>query len=118
MRLPRLQLTVKRMMVVVATLAVSWSAFVGIAHLAIYPRNVHFERTLREQALVWEAKHEAEKAAGLRQMAEECGRRNAESLAYIITALGLVGLGTATGALGLAFKGHYGKQNLVQPDWL
>jgi len=102
-------------MVVTATLAVSWSMCLGIGHLTIYPANVHGERREREEALIWEARQEVGKAADCRRKADELGRRNAESLAYIITALSLTGLGIILGGLGLAVKAGYKPRNLVRP---
>jgi hypothetical protein len=35
MPMPRVQFTVRRMMIITATLAVSWASFFGIAHLIV-----------------------------------------------------------------------------------
>jgi hypothetical protein len=93
----------------------------GIGHLGIYRANVQGERACREEALIWEERQEAGKAADCRREAEEWARRNAESLAYIITALSLIGLVIvlgATASLGLAVKAQYRRRNLVEPPWM
>jgi hypothetical protein len=92
MGLPRVRLTVQRLMAVVATLTVSWSMCLGIGNLTIYRPNVQGESSDREEALWWETRHEAAKAADSRRKSEEWARRNAESLAYIITPSALSGL--------------------------
>jgi hypothetical protein len=109
------------MMAATATLAVSWSMCLGIGHMSIYRANVQGERAYREEALIWEARQRAEKAADCRRKAEEWARRNEQSLAYIITALSLIGLAIAFGAtarLGLAVKARYQRRNLIEPPWV
>jgi hypothetical protein len=121
MRPPRLRLTVKRIMVAIATLAVSWSVCLGIGHLSIYPANVRGERAYREEALFWEKRQKPVPAAEYRLRAEEAARRNAESRASIITTLSLMGLVIvlgATASLGLAVKARYRRRNLVSPPWV
>ena len=48
MRLPRVRFTVPAAMVVIATLAVSWSMFLGIGHLRLDWVNSKFVRDARE----------------------------------------------------------------------
>ena len=94
------------MLVVTATLAVSWSMLLGIGHLSIYRANVRGERAYMEEALMWETRLESDKAADCRQKAKEWAQRNAESRLYIITALSLTVLGVVTRGLGLVAKAH------------
>jgi hypothetical protein len=113
MRPPRLRFTVRRMMVVTATLAASWSMCLGIGHLTIYRANVQGERADMEEALMWETRQESAKAADCRRKAAEWARRNVESFLYIITALSLTALGIVTRGLSLAFKARSKTENLV-----
>jgi hypothetical protein len=93
MRAPRPRFTVRSIMVVIATLAVSWPMCLGVGHMTIYRANVPGERARREYALFWEARDEVGKAADQRREAEVWARRNEVSLPYIITALSLIGSG-------------------------
>jgi hypothetical protein len=116
MGLPQVRLTVQRLMAVVATLGVSWSMCLGIGHLTIYRPNVQGERSDKEEALWWETRQEPAKAAYSRRKAQEWARRNAESLAYIITAFSLVGLGVVLGGFGLAIKANSWRWDLVDAN--
>jgi hypothetical protein len=114
MRLPRVRVTVRRMMVVSATLAVSWSMCLGIGHLTIYRANVEGERAYMESARACETRHEMLEAVDWRRMAEDLARRNAESRSYIVTALSLTVLAILAGGLSLAVKTVYHSRNLVR----
>ena len=114
MRLPRVRVTVRRIMRVTATVAVTWSMFLGIGHLTIYRANVEGERAYMEEALVWETRQQSDKAADCRRQAEQWARRNAESLVYIITTLSLTALGIVTRGLSLAVNARSKTPNLVR----
>jgi hypothetical protein len=115
MRLPRLRFTMRRMMAVIATLAVSWQMFLGIAHLNIYSANWNVERFERETAATLETKQDTVQAAEWRRMADETARRNRESWSYVATFLGLVVLGILLGAMGLDLRSRYGSMSSDRP---
>jgi hypothetical protein len=102
------------MMVVTATLAVSWSMCLGIGNLTIYRANVEAERAYMEWALVCETRHEMVEAVDWRRMAEDAARRNAQSRSYIVTSLSLTVLAIVAGGLSFAVKKVYHTRNLVQ----
>jgi hypothetical protein len=108
MRVPRVRFTVRRMMVVIATLAVSWCILEGIGHLSIYPANTSGERNDRETAAALEKKNDVIRAAEYRRSAEEIGRRNQDSWSHILTALSLIGLGLISKGLDLTIRHRYG----------
>ena len=109
MRLP-LRFTVRRLMVGIATLAVSWAMCLGIGHLSIYRANVEGERSDRKIAATLEKENKANLAAEWLVTAEEIGRRNQESRKYIFAALGLIALGLIAGGLRLALRRRSGNR--------
>jgi hypothetical protein len=102
------------MMVVTATLAVSWSMCLGIGHLTIYRANVQAERAYMESALICETRQEMVEAVDWRRRADDAARENAESRRYIVTALSLTVLAIVAGGLSLAVKTVYHTRNLVR----
>jgi hypothetical protein len=86
---PRVRLTVQGMMLLVATPAVAWAFFFGIAHLIVYDRTLESERHLRASAAFLEAKNDA-RAAGWWQAADQEARRNGTSRVWVATLLGLL----------------------------
>jgi hypothetical protein len=121
MRVLRLRLTVRKIMVAIATIAVAWSMCLGIGHMTIYRANVRGEIAYREAALLGEARHDAAEAAERRQQADELANRNAESLAYILTTFSLIALAIVLGAIagiGLWAQALYRKRDRVEPPWI
>jgi hypothetical protein len=106
------------MMIVIATLAVSWSMCFGIGHLTLFLANFHAVEHCTQEAILWEAEHNAEKVQDRRRMAERYARLHAQSLAYISTALSLIAVGVASGGLGTAAKALYRRRNEAQPQWV
>ena len=51
-----MRFTVRRMMFMIATLAMSWCMLVGIGNLLVYVYHARLEREFRDGAAVWEAK--------------------------------------------------------------
>src|SRR5262249_25128001 len=93
MQLPRVRLTVQTMMVVIATLAVSWSMCFGTGHLTLLVANFRAVEHYTQEAILWEAEHNAAKAEDRRRMAERYALLNAESLDSVRTALSLIAFG-------------------------
>ena len=108
MRLPRVRFTVGRLMVGIATLAVSWCMCLGIGHLTIYRSNVAGETYDRETAVSYELENNSDLAAPWRRMSEEYAWRNQESRIHILTALSLTSLGLAAGGITLAIRSRFG----------
>jgi hypothetical protein len=129
MGLPCVRFTVRRLMVVVAILAVSWSMCLGIGHLGLYWVNSKFVRDAREEATIWEKRAEdagtwekrreaGEAAEWWLRQAEEVAGRNSESLANGVTALILVTVGIVSGGLGLSARAWYRTWNSARPCWV
>ncbi len=121
MRVFRVRLTVRKIMVAIATIAVAWSMCLGIVHLTNHRAKLQVEAAYRAMALLSEASHDAAKAAESRQRAEELAARNAESLAYIVTTFSLLALVVVLGVtagIGLWAKALYRKRNRVEPPWV
>jgi hypothetical protein len=97
------RLTVRRMMSITATLAVSWAFFFGIAHLLVYRQHLAAEQYFRETAAALEAKNDG-RAADWREMAEDLARRNQDSWSKVATLLGLVAAGSLSAGLGLVLR--------------
>jgi hypothetical protein len=104
MGLPRVRFTVRRMMVITATLAVSWALFFGIAHLLVYRQNLKNEQYYREGAAILEAKKSDVLAAEWRKFAEDAARMNHDSWSKVVTLVGLVGAGVISTGLGLVLR--------------
>ncbi len=107
MRLPCVRFTVQHMMVVIATLAVSWCMFLGIANLVVYVYHARLERDFRDGAAIWEAKKEAGHARSMRESADLQARLKQEFLSRGTTTLALIGLGGSLGGIGLAIRARY-----------
>ena len=115
MRLPRVRFTVRRMMVVIATLAVSWPMFVGIGHLTIYRANLQSEAIYREAAATLQVERKDDLAADWRRRAEETAQMNRETWSHVVTLSVLVGLGIILGGLGLMLRTRYGSVSSARP---
>jgi len=113
MRLP-LRLTVSRLMIGVATLAVSWAMCLGIGHLSIYRANVEGERYDRNIAATLKQENKQDLAAEWLARADEVGRLNRESRKYIFTFLSLIASGLIAGGMRLAIGGRLGKRALAR----
>jgi hypothetical protein len=100
----RVRFTVRGMMVVVATLAVTWALFFGIAHLTVYRDHLEYERHARQAAATLEAQKSDALAAEWRTRAEEAARLTRENGNWVATLLGLVGLGVASAGLGIVLR--------------
>jgi hypothetical protein len=99
MKLPRVQFTARRMMIITATLAVSWAFFFGIAELCVYRPNLEAEQYYREKAAVLEA--ENVRAPEWRKMAEDMARSNHDSWPTVATFFGLLAARGLSAGLGL-----------------
>jgi hypothetical protein len=121
MRVFRLRITVRKIMVAIATIAVAWSMCLGIGHLTNHRTSMQVEVAYREAARLWDAKQDTAKAAERRRQAEELANQNAESLAYILMTFSLIGLVVVLGAtagIGLLAQALYRKRNRVAPRWV
>jgi hypothetical protein len=115
MKRPRARLTLRRLMAAIATIAVSWSMCLGVAHLITYRANLQGERIFREGAAVLLQQNESARAAEWRQIADDSARRNREGLVHIATAGGLTVLGIIATALGLAIRARSGARDPARP---
>jgi hypothetical protein len=108
MRPLRATFTLRTMLAVVATLAISWAGFSGVGHMSIYISNREYEKQEWEAARTWAMMKDAQRAADSTRSAIECARRNRESRDAIVTAGVLATLGvTLLGVrLALARSGH------------
>jgi len=109
MRLP-LRLTVRRLMIGVATLAVSWAMCLGIGHLCIYRANVAGEMYDRNTAATLEKENKADLASEWLAKAEKVGRLNQESRRHIFTFVSLIASGLIAGGIRLAIGGWLGNR--------
>jgi hypothetical protein len=91
-------------MIVIASLAISWSMFTGIAHISVYRANVGSESLYRREILEWEAIGGTRQAADRRRQADELARANQISRAYGATALSLAVMGVVLGGLALVLR--------------
>jgi hypothetical protein len=118
MGLTRVRFTVRRLMGVIATLAVSWCMLLEVRHLIAYVGHANHERHFRKLAIEWEAKKETGYAATLRGPAEQQAYMKRESLSRGLTTLGLIGLGGALGGIGLAVRVRYRPESPDRPNWV
>jgi hypothetical protein len=98
MRPLRPRFTLRTMIGVIATLAVSWAGCSGFGHMTIYGSNRRGERAEWEDARIWAIKKDERRAADSMRSAAEWARRNRESRNSIVTA-------GALGALGVVLLG-------------
>jgi hypothetical protein len=118
MRLTKVRFTTRRMMVITAVPAIFWCMLLGISNLFVYIDAVRLEKHFREGASIWEAKQEAQRALEWRVYANEQARLERSSLARVLTALGLIGLGGIFVAIGLAIRARYRQASTDRPGWL
>jgi hypothetical protein len=105
------------MMVVTATLAVSFFMFLGIASLVVYREGVRSEEYFRESAAVLKVRGEAAHAAEWQEMADEMARQRRHELSYSVTTLGLVELGIVLAGIGTALRVRFGPRGSARPGW-
>lgn len=105
------------MLFVTATLAVSWSMFLGISHIPKYNDNLDYEKYFREQEAIWQARNETVLAEDSRRKAREAAQLNQVSLTHGVTALSLTVLGIVSGGLGLAIRVLYGARKSLRPGF-
>ena len=110
-RLPRIRFTVRRLMIAVATIAVSLCMFNGIGHLSIFQENVAREAFLKNEAARLEFKKNS-LAELRRQDAEFVARQNRHEIRPpILTAACVLVLGVIAGAIHLVARWQY-------PTWV
>jgi hypothetical protein len=113
-----LRFTVRRLMIGIATLAVSWSIFSGTGDLIEYVHHVQLEKNDREDAVIWEEKKELDRAHESRRMAE---LMNQEKWAYVpraATVLTIIVLGIVMGGFSLVLKARKQTEVSGLPEWL
>ncbi len=112
MRSPRVRFTVRGMMVVTATLAISVCMFLGVANLIAYVGHAGLERDRRKDAAIWEAKGEPGRASESRESADLQARLKQGCLSRGATTLALLGLGIGLQCFVLAVRATYGAESL------
>jgi hypothetical protein len=97
MRLAWLRFNVRRVMVVIAILAVPFTMFFGIPSLFAYMGHSRSEKEFREGAVIWETKNEPGHAAYSQRLADDPARLKQETLSRGISTLVILALGSICG---------------------
>src|ERR1700733_11584436 len=118
MALPSRVMNVRGLMMVIATIAVACSMFVGLGELSIYRPNTEGERFYWQASIDSEATGDISAAADWRRRAEEIRKRNRESLPSILTSLMIIGAGVISLVVGLTVRERYGRIEEGRPAFI
>jgi hypothetical protein len=111
----RLRLSMRRMMIVTATLSVSLCMFIGIGNLVIYFNVAFYERNYRAEATVWEGKKESGLAESARQRADNQAMQKQQAVSGVMAPLALLGLGGIFAGILLVVRAKYGPFSSNRP---